>query len=161
VSLTPDIPQERDDALLEALAAAAARYDPVPLAVLEAARAAFTWRTVDAELAELVRDSLFESAEVSGVRGLPGPRLVTFEADDIFVEIEVHEVGGLRRLIGQVVPEQPALLTVRHEWGSQDVRADALGRFEVSGVGAGPVSLQCHLQALSGERVVETEWVVL
>ena len=32
----------------------------------EAARAAFTWRTVDAELAELLHDSALESAAVRG-----------------------------------------------------------------------------------------------
>ncbi|MGH8910453.1 MAG: hypothetical protein ACRD0K_29160 [Egibacteraceae bacterium] len=162
--LTPDTPPQdsvlipqQDDDLIEALAAAAARYDPVPLAVMEAARAAFTWRTIDAELAELAYDSLFDRLETAGVRGLPGPRLVTFEADDVCVEVEVHESGGLRRLIGQIVPQQPGLLTVRHEGGSQDVEADAVGRFQLSNVAAGPVSLQCRLQ----DRAIETEWVVL
>ncbi len=36
--------------------------DPVPQAVVDAARAAYTWRTIDAELAELTADSAMASA---------------------------------------------------------------------------------------------------
>ena len=46
------------DATTEAeLRAIFAHLDPVPQLLDDAARAAFSWRTVDAELAELMRDS--------------------------------------------------------------------------------------------------------
>ena len=46
------------DATTEAeLRAIFAHLDPVPQLLDDAARAAFGWRTVDAELAELLRDS--------------------------------------------------------------------------------------------------------
>ena len=39
---------------------------------------AFGWRNIDAELAELVFDSLLNTDEASLVRGSPGQRLVSF-----------------------------------------------------------------------------------
>ena len=49
--------QPDDDALLAALRRIPRHADPVPGPVLEAARGSFTWRTIDAELAELAYDS--------------------------------------------------------------------------------------------------------
>ena len=46
-----------DEQLLSDVGAAIAAADEVPASVIEAAKASFTWRTVDAELAELVFDS--------------------------------------------------------------------------------------------------------
>ena len=50
-----------DDELLAELRAAIAEADLVTDRQREAARAAFTWRTVDAELAELLHDSALEA----------------------------------------------------------------------------------------------------
>ena len=46
-----------DRLLLEQLRAAAEEHDPVPPHVLAAAKASFTWRTIDAEI-EAARDAL-------------------------------------------------------------------------------------------------------
>ena len=54
-----------DDALEELLGAALRPADPVPRHVVAAARGAFTWRTIDQELADLVFDS---ATELTGVR---------------------------------------------------------------------------------------------
>jgi hypothetical protein len=62
------------------------QIDPVPAVVLEAARGAFAWRDVDAELAELILDSRLEE---TAVRSLDGPRMLTFAADEVTVEVEV------------------------------------------------------------------------
>ena len=57
------------DATTEAeLRAIFAHLDPVPQLLDEAARAAFTWRTVDAELAELMRDSADAEEEAGCAR---------------------------------------------------------------------------------------------
>ena len=81
------------DPLLAELADVIEHADPVPASVLVAAKAAFTWRTIDADLAELVADSL---AEAAGVRGREAARLLTFrasaidgEVDAVAVEVEV------------------------------------------------------------------------
>ena len=65
-----------DDATTEAdLRALFAHVDPVPPLLDDAARAAFTWRTIDAELAELMRDSADASEEAALlVRSGGGPR---------------------------------------------------------------------------------------
>jgi hypothetical protein len=129
--------------------------DPVPSQVLDAARGALTWLTVDAELAELTVDSL---TETSAVRGNAGARLVTFEAQSLTVEVEVTETGDTRRLVGQLVPPGPAQVSVRTGNSAQTVQADSLGRFTVEGIPAGPVSLLCR-QAESREIV--TSWITI
>ena len=70
------------DATTEAeLRAIFAHLDPVPPLLDDAARAAFSWRTVDAELAELMRDSADAEEEAGAlVRGGGGPRQLSFES---------------------------------------------------------------------------------
>ena len=89
-----------DDELTELIAHALDANDPVPERVLEGARAAFTWRTIDTELAELVFDS---ARELTGVRSEDTDRQVTFRAPGVEIEVMVVE-NGTRRLIGQLVP---------------------------------------------------------
>ena len=141
------------DLLREALDVA----DPAPQSVLEAAKASLTWLTVDAELAELVEDSSLES--LSGVRGASGPRLLTFEAGETTVVLEVTAVGPDRRLLGQLVGPRPAAVEVRHPAGTLAARVDPLGRFSVDAVPAGPVSVACRFHDV--QRPVATSWVVL
>ncbi|MGN6333666.1 MAG: hypothetical protein ACTHOD_18780 [Motilibacteraceae bacterium] len=145
------------DELLVLLADAAALADPVPEAVLGAARAALGWRTLDAELAALVEDSA--ERPLAGVRG-DGPRLLTFEADDTAVVVEVSAVGGARRLLGQLVEPRSARIEVRHPGGTTTVDADDLGRFTAGQIPAGPVSIVCRFGPPSA-RVVATTWVTL
>jgi hypothetical protein len=147
----------RADALLGLLADAAAQADPVPDHVLAAARAALGWRTLDAELAALVEDSAEQP--LAGVRG-GGPRLLTFEADDTAVVVEVSAVGDARRLLGQLVEPRAARIEVRHPGGTTTVDADDLGRFAAAEIPAGPVSIVCRFGPPSA-RVVATTWVTL
>lgn len=130
------------------------RADPVPQAVVEAARAAYTWRTIDAELAELTADSALADA---GVRSSSAPRLLTFEGDGVEVEVEVAQTGSTRRLSGQLVPVGPAQVTVRWPGGTREAAADQLGRFAVDGVPAGSVSLAV-LRA-GAEHPTVTSWI--
>ena len=71
-----------DDALMDELRAVLAP-DPVPAAVLAAARATFTWRSVDEELAQLLSDSA--DLALTGVRGA-GDRRLSFEAPQLVIE---------------------------------------------------------------------------
>ena len=66
-----------DDDLLELVGRALRAADPVPDRVIDGARAAWTWRTIDEELAELVFDS---AAELTGVRSEDTARQLTFRA---------------------------------------------------------------------------------
>src|SRR3954463_16657423 len=103
-----------DDAITEAeLRAIFSHLDPVPPLLDDAARTAFTWRTVDAELADLMRDSAEEEAGAL-VRSGGGPRQLSFESPRLGVALEVVPPGDReRRLEGQLLP--PAAMTVTVE----------------------------------------------
>jgi hypothetical protein len=151
---------ELDDTELEQqLRRVAERVDPVPPAALRAALGAFAWRTVDAELAELVFDSLVDHDKMALVRGADEGRILSFETGDLTIEVEVTGAGPARRLIGQLVPAQRANIDVRHGGGETSVGADELGRFTVAPVSAGPISLRCGTAGEAGDRVVVTDWV--
>jgi hypothetical protein len=136
------------DAITEAeLRAIFSHMDPVPQLLDEAARTAFTWRTVDDELAELMRDSAEEEAGEL-VRGGRGPRQLSFESPRLGIELEVVATGPReRRLEGQLLP--PAAATVTIERPGEDgvsVQADELGRFSLDGLRAGVVRLHVLLR---------------
>lgn len=143
-----------DDELLEALGRALAATEPVPAHVADGARAAFTWRTIDTELAELVFDS---AAEAAGVRSEDMNRQVTFQAPGVEIEVMVIE-NGARRLVGQLIP--PTATEVQLVAGDdvRSIETDRLGRFTFDDVAPGPVRLV--VLGADGERMVQTEWVV-
>lgn len=145
-----------DDELLGELRTLAAVVDPVPPEAIAAARSAIAWRTMDAELAELTADTSVEP-ELAGVRSVETPAMLTFEASDLTVEIEVIEEGHGRRLIGQLVPPGPGEIEIRQRAGRVAVLADEMGRFSASDVVAGPLSLLCR--RLDG--VVQTDWFLV
>jgi hypothetical protein len=145
---------EENDVLLAELRAWAALYDPAPPDAVAAARSAIAWRSMDAELAELTAESAVEP-ELAGVRSGSVPTLLTFEAGDLTVELEVLEQpDGRRRLQGQLVPPTSAALEIRHSTGVASIDADDVGRFAADGIGAGPLSLRCEVEG----HVVETDW---
>jgi hypothetical protein len=140
------------DATTEAeLRALFSRVDPVPPLVDEAARGAFTWRTVDAELAELMRDSADAASEEEVgqlVRGGHGPRQLSFESPRLGIELEVVSTGpSSRRLDGQLLPPGTATVTVeRPGEDGLSVQADELGRFSLDGLRSGVVRLHVALR---------------
>jgi hypothetical protein len=93
-----------DEVLLDRLRAICEEVDPVPELVVESARAAFSLRRLDAELAELVLDSADEPVGAVAVRaaGLADIRMLTFEAGPLTVELQVTERDGGRHLVAQV-----------------------------------------------------------
>jgi hypothetical protein len=130
------------------------KADPIPGHVLAAAKAAYVWRTIDAELAELVNDSLVAGG---AVRATDAARLLTFEGPDVEVEVEVAETGLTRRLTGQLVPAGGARVTVRWASGAVDVDADEFGRFTAIGVPASSVRIEVHRPTEA--RPTVTSWV--
>lgn len=148
-----------DDSLLEELADLLRRADPVPHAVLEAARAAIEWRDLDAELAALVADSARHPDDrLALVRGVGGPRTLSFSAGAFAIELEVAVSGTGRSLVGQLVPPAKALLEVFHPGGRTEADSDELGRFAVDWIPAGPMMLRC---SPADGRAVVTEWTAL
>ncbi|MDH3752557.1 MAG: hypothetical protein OEU32_01695 [Acidimicrobiia bacterium] len=145
-----------DEELLELLGRAIDGADPVPDQVVEAARAAFTWRTIDEELAELVFDSMTD--ELVGARSSgDAERQVTFRAPGVEIEVMVTSEHS-RRLVGQLVPGQTAAIELRSDGGRQHGQADAVGRFVFGDISPGRVQLAI---TTNDNRVVTTEWLVL
>lgn len=157
MSDAPDAPRvnddDDDDALVAELRLLAAQVDPVPPEALAAAGSAIVWRSMDAELAELVDDG---DRRLAGVRDRDVPTLLTFAAEGLTVELEVLDQAGRRRLDGQLVPPAPGTVEVRHRSGTMTVEVDGVGRFAAEDVAPGPVRLRCRAAGL----VVETDWFV-
>jgi hypothetical protein len=146
-----------DDRLVGELHELLEATDPAPAGLVEAAKASYGWRTIDAELAALAYDSASEPVP-AGVRGGQEPRLVVFDGADLRLEIELHAEGPERRLLGQLVPPGPAELEVRQGGGRRvRVSADASGRFAAAGLAAEALSLACLRQ---GQPLVVTDWVL-
>lgn len=130
-----------DDELLAQVNEAFTMLDPTPSGVLDAGRAALGWRVPGAVLAELSAD---RDAAAAGLRG--GTRLLTFtcpegleglEGPEGQVEFEVLEF----EIAGHVAREGQAEVLVRHPSGQLASRTDRHGRFIVSSVPSGLVSL--------------------
>jgi hypothetical protein len=153
---------DSDDELMARLGVLFRKYDGPPGTAVELARLSLGLRTLDAELAALTADSRTDRP-LEGVRAADvgtAPRLLTFEAADLAVELEVSGTGGSRRLLGQLVPAGPATIEVRQPSGAaaSPVDADDRGRFALDGVAPGPVSLVCHR---AGRRAVATAWTTV
>jgi hypothetical protein len=147
-----------DDELEEELRRLAARHDPVPPELLHGAAGAFAWRDIDAELAELVFDSLLDSDEATLVRGSAEQRLVSFTGGGLTIDVEVTASGPARTVMGQIVPAQPGLVDLRRPGETVTVEADELGRFRSGPLPPGPLSLRLR----TGEGVpVVTDWLAL
>jgi hypothetical protein len=129
--------------------------DPVPDSVVTSARAALTWLTIDAELAALAEDTALTA---SGVRSTGLRRSLTFESAGGVLAFEVTEEGDTRQIVGQA--DRSADLTVRHNGEPITVATDEQGRFRISGVLAGPVSLHCIFRDTPQSPIV-TPWIVV
>lgn len=149
---------ERDEpAWADDLAAVVATADPLPYDTLQSLRACFTRRSLDAELAELVYDSLLD--EPVGVRSGGGTRQLSFHGPRVAVEMEV--VPERHRVVGQVVPARASEVEVRHAAGSYLLRSDPVGRFVVENLPKGPVSFRCTERAGDDPFVTVTDWILL
>lgn len=153
-----------DEALLGELRSLFDRLDPVEPWMLEQARAAYAWRTVDAELAELTFDSLLDRDLAGSVRdgatAAPGSRMVGFGAvvdgEDVAVEVEIDRSSGVPVLVGQLLPPAAGVVEVHSADGTVGVvHADDLGRFRVRPVPSGPLRLRVR----HANRDVQTTWL--
>lgn len=135
------------------------QVDPVPAALDDAARAAFGWRTIDQDLAELLRDSADEAVEAGVRSGGGGARQLSFESPRLGIELEVVSVGPReRRVEGQLLPPAAATVTVeRPGEDSVSVQADELGRFVLDGLRAGVV----RLHVLLGGAQIAVPWTTI
>ena len=137
--------------------------DPVPDGVRGAARSSLGWRDPDSALAALIADSAADEGRLAYVRGATGsgqPRLLTFAAAQLTIEVEVTAVrspGGTATisLVGQLIPPGPGAVAVDHSAGTVDVPPDAVGRFQATGLGPGPLRLRYGAETAVAVR---TDW---
>ena len=158
------MPDEPDDnEVEERLREIIERVDPVPERLLAAALDSYTWRTVNSELADLVLDS---AAEEHGalVRGREDVRLLSFQAGDLTIDIQVSSSGQGRRIVGQLAPPRHGTVQIRQRSSVTDLDTDELGRFR-GPLRDGPFSLLCSAPpegaGTEGARPVVTDWIAI
>jgi len=144
-----------DEQLLADLGAAIRARRAVPDRLVEIGKAAFAWRTVEAELAGLIYDSAASRAAPTGARAEPATsrRALTFVTAELTIELEV----GPDSLSGQLVPPQPGTVDLRDRDGvtAGTARADEVGWFVFRPRPSG----LCRLQVRTADgHEVRTEW---
>lgn len=132
-----------DDELLEALRDALATSEEVPQAFVEAGKAAFVWRTIDAELAALTYDSDWDVREPVLVRSESATlRSLTFASDGWTIELELTPDG----VLGQLDPPDTGTVTARDDAGElASAEVDELGFFALRPVPTVPYRLVCSV----------------
>ena len=145
-----------DDLVIEELKAAMSRPHDVPPEYVEAAKAAFAWRDIDAELELLTLAYDSSLAETAGIRRAApaSERVLVFEGEDVTMTLEV----GPEVLMGQVVPARSDTVVMEVAAGPvQETVADDSGFFLLRRPAAGPVRLKW-----TGDGVhLVTEWVTI
>ncbi|MBM7517308.1 hypothetical protein [Nocardioides nitrophenolicus] len=149
-----------DDELMALLGRAVAEEAAVSDRRRTAARAAFTWRSVDAELAELLHDSALDPG--AAVRsGADGPRTLSFGHGGLTLEVEVDGETVLGQVIGAgaaaTAPDPAAVLLERPDADAVSAVADAAGFFRLEGVRSGTVRFVVD----QGGWSLTTPWVAL
>lgn len=147
---------EDDNELLALLEEALDAEGDVPPDFIAAGKAAFAWRTIDAELAALVYDSSTDSdRELALTRNQTTAdlRALTFASANITIELELTDSG----LIGQLVPPAPAAeIDVQTAAGvTSSVATDELGCFTIRVIPQEPFRLRCR----AGDTDVLTTWI--
>jgi hypothetical protein len=151
---------DSNDLLLDELRRIASVVDPMPEALLSAGRESLTWLRVDAELAELLSDSIVDDERLALVRSSGGVRAVTFEADGFAIELDILDDGAQRTLVGQLVPAASAEIEVQSGEASTKVTADEHGRFRAENVPAGRMRLRVTGHPAAAAPT-ETSWITI
>lgn len=149
-----------DDELMALLGQAVADADAVSERRRAAARAAFTWRSVDEELAELLHDSALDAG--AAVRSTAdGPRSLAFGRGGLTLEVEV---AGDRLLVevgaegAAADAEGPAVVRLQRPDAADVVEtADPAGFLRFAEVGPGAVRFVVE----RGGWSLTTPWVTL
>jgi hypothetical protein len=118
--------------------------------MMRAARSAYIWRTVDAELEHLsvASDTVPEAAVRSHVRS----RIVRFRGKNVTLEVEI----GDDVIVGQVYPTQSGLVTLSPASGpATEVSTDGMGCFTIERPTDGPFRLRCD----TPDSSVVTDWI--
>ncbi len=150
-----------NDAMLRSLGRIAERLDPVPELAYQLGYSAFTVRSLDSELAELVDDSALHSDGLAGVRGEADVRMLYYQASDLGIELQVTHRFGRHSALGQLIGSMSAT-EVRLETlelaPQESVPIDELGRFDFEDLPGGAF----RLHVLDPDATpVTTDWTTL
>jgi hypothetical protein len=141
-----------DEQLLVALRQAVRSREAVPADFVTAAKNAFAWHNIDAELAQLTYDSIRDLEPAPSTRAETASiRALTFTSAHLTIEVEVTPDS----LIGQVVPGEPGTIKVQPKVGAETaVTANEIGLFAIEPIPSGSFRLYCRtdtgLEALTG-----------
>lgn len=156
---------DQEDPLVEELRALFAQDDPVPPLVTETAKASLGWRRLDAELAELLSDSL-DSNSPALVRGGTVLRSVSFAApprslDELTIDVEIHGDGPQRIVLGQLAPVTETTVEIQTAVDAEptEERSDRLGRFRAVVAAGGSFRLRVMMGLPERPRWIETSWI--
>jgi hypothetical protein len=145
-----------DEELLVVLRQALAERQAVPPEFVAAAKNAFAWHNIDAELAELTYDSSRDAEPAPATRAETASiRALTFTSAHLTIELEVTHDS----LLGQIVPAQSGTIKVQLRDGAEStVPADGIGRFTIRPMPAGTFRLHCRTAA---DADALTNWITL
>jgi hypothetical protein len=145
-----------DEELLAALRQALRARSEVPSEFVEAAKSAYAWHSVDAELAELTYDSSRERQATASTRSESASiRALTFSSAHLTVAVEV--TGN--SLIGQVMPPREGTVEAQARDGAAVVApVDEIGCFVVEPIPEGLFRLRYRTP--QGADMV-TGWITL
>ncbi|HEX6198478.1 MAG TPA: hypothetical protein VFZ37_21420 [Jiangellaceae bacterium] len=143
-----------DDQLLAELREAFNAAEQVPADFIAAGKAAFAWRTIDAELAALADEVRGDAAPAGTRTEHAAVRALSFRADGLSIELEV--TGDA--ILGQIVPPRAGQVEVQSLSGTEhEAAVDESGWFAIRPLPSRMFRL--HLRTSTGDVV--TEWITL
>ena len=146
-----------DEQLFAALEDALREARDVPRHFIETGKAAFAWRTVDAELAAITYDSAADNRQPIGATTRAeraALRELTFSTPRLRIHLQVTDEA----LHGQIVPPQQCDIEVRRANASPHlIRTDEDGWFTVRPIPIGSFRLLCR----SAGCTALTDWLAV
>jgi hypothetical protein len=147
VTASPD-----DDRLLAELAAALTAGQDESGSARAAGAAAWSWRTVDAELAALVHDSWLDAGALVRSEDADA-RMLSFSGTTHAVELDITADA----VVGQVLPPSAGTATLERADGAvHEAAVDELGAFTLPGAAG-----LARVRVVTATGAVTTDWVRL
>lgn len=153
---------EEEDALLARVGRVLDSLEPVPGFVTDAASVAYSWRSVDAELAELLSDTAVQAGELAVARGPgTGARSVTFASRRLSISIELRGDDAHVTLLGQLSPPaaRAVSLDAVDRTSATTVQSNELGLFRFELARGSVIRLRVADGSGEGAESVATSWI--
>jgi hypothetical protein len=145
-----------DNTLLAVLREALASREAVPAPFVEAGKSAYTWHSIDAELAQLTFDSRRDADAIASTRSESASiRALTFQSVRFTIEVEITDDA----LLGQLIPPQSGTAEMQTRAGDVSTTSiDEVGCLAISPKPDSPFRLRIRTQ---GQADVVTGWLTL